>query len=489
MFFITYLRRELRRRMRQAIFIALGLALGIGLVITVMGASNGVKQAQSKVLADLYGIGTDLTVTTKPKPPSTSKGGQSFRIGSGPGGPSGPSGPSGQICTNGTCKALKGGDVIDNLMAADNGMLSAATINAIAHLHDVKSAVGGLILTDNRIVIPTSNSGQLPQPTNVNVDGVDVSHENAGPLSNATLSKGRNLARTDTDAALVDASYAAAHSLKVGGTITLANVKFSIVGIVTQPQATSPPNAYIPLKTAQALSFDPATNKSLINDVDTIYVTAASAADIATVEKEIQAVAPQATITSSSSLASQITGSLASTAKLANELGKWLAILVLIAAFAVASLLTLAAVSRRIPEFGTLKALGWRSSRIVSQVLGESVGTGIAGGVAGIGLGFAGVAIIDKIAPKLSATVPSASGNGGGGFQTQVAGGGAGPIQQIDPGATAHATVSVPMSASVTVTAILLAVLLAILGGLLAGSFGGWRAARLRPAAALTKVA
>jgi putative ABC transport system permease protein len=46
-----------------------------------------------------------------------------------------------------------------------------------------------------------------------------------------------------------------------------------------------------------------------------------------------------------------------------------------------------------------------------------------------------------------------------------------------------------PMSASVTVTAIVLAVLLAIAGGLLAGSFGGWRAARLRPAAALTRVA
>src|SRR5437879_13090890 len=70
MFFLTYLRRELRRRMRQAIFIALGLAIGIGLVITVMGASAGVKTAQAKVLRALYGIGTDVTVTTKPKPPS-----------------------------------------------------------------------------------------------------------------------------------------------------------------------------------------------------------------------------------------------------------------------------------------------------------------------------------------------------------------------------------------------------------------------------------
>ncbi len=151
-----------------------------------------------------------------------------------------------------------------------------------------------------------------------------------------------------------------------------------------------------------------------------------------------------------------------------------------------ASLLTMAAVARRVPEFGTLKALGWRSSRIVSQVLGESVGTGVLGGALGVGLGFAGVAIIDKIAPKLSATVPSAA--GGGGLQTQVAGPG-GPGSAVASPAASHATIAVPMSASVTVGAIVLAVLLAIAGGLLAGSFGGWRAARLRPAAALARVA
>jgi ABC-type antimicrobial peptide transport system permease subunit len=52
-----------------------------------------------------------------------------------------------------------------------------------------------------------------------------------------------------------------------------------------------------------------------------------------------------------------------------------------------------------------------------------------------------------------------------------------------------HATIAVPMSASVTIGVIVLAVLLAIAGGVVAGSFGGWRAARLRPAAALTRVA
>ena len=50
-------------------------------------------------------------------------------------------------------------------------------------------------------------------------------------------------------------------------------------------------------------------------------------------------------------------------------------------------------------------------------------------------------------------------------------------------------TAVVHLSAPVTVTAVVAAVVLAILGGLIAGGFGGWRAARLRPAAALSKVA
>src|ERR1051326_3128239 len=98
--FFTYLRRELRRRMRQAIFIALGLAVGVGLVITVMGASAGVKAAQAKVLRALYGIGTDVTVTTKPKPqsarPITGQAGSNQGNGPGQDGRA-------SVCINGKC--------------------------------------------------------------------------------------------------------------------------------------------------------------------------------------------------------------------------------------------------------------------------------------------------------------------------------------------------------------------------------------------------
>jgi putative ABC transport system permease protein len=319
MFFLTYLRRELRRRMRQAIFIAVGLAIGIGLVITVLGASSGVKAAQAKVLRALYGIGTDVTVTTKPTPPKGAQGSVPISAGQATsGGPHG--GPHAQACINGKCYTS---GTIDTLDSGDYGALSTAAITKIAQLEHVSAAAGGLVLTDNRIVLPTGSNSRLVPPTSVSVNGTDISHPKLGPLSNASLTKGRTFTEADADknVAVVDSNYATAHQLHVKDTVTVADKKFTIIGIVTQPQASSPPSVYIPLARAQALANNPATGTSMTNEVNTVYVTAASASDISVVQKEIASLLPQATITSSSDLASEITGSAASLA--ARSAGGW----------------------------------------------------------------------------------------------------------------------------------------------------------------------
>jgi ABC-type antimicrobial peptide transport system permease subunit len=167
---------------------------------------------------------------------------------------------------------------------------------------------------------------------------------------------------------------------------------------------------------------------------------------------------------------------------------------VLIAAFAMASLLTMAAVSRRVREFGTLKALGWRSRRIVGQVMGETLVIGVAGGAAGVALGYAGAALVSKFVGPLSATPGQSPGSaspgfgppGGGRFGGGGGGGFAGGFRRA--ASDASKTILVHLDAPVTISIIVLAVLLALAGGLIAGLFGGWRAARLRPAAALAQV-
>ena len=169
---------------------------------------------------------------------------------------------------------------------------------------------------------------------------------------------------------------------------------------MTEPAGDDSTNVYIPLTVAQSLS-------GLKNDVNTIYVSATSGSDITSVANAITKSVPGVTITDQDTLASQVTGSISSASSLANNLGKWLAIAVLIAAFLLASLLTMSAVSRRIREFGTLKALGWKSRRVVFQVMGESIAIGIVGGAIGVGLGFLGAAAVGHFAHPLTASLGS----------------------------------------------------------------------------------
>jgi putative ABC transport system permease protein len=447
MFYLKYLRRELGQRKRQTVLIALGLALGVGLVITVTAVSSGVKTAQAKVVHALYGVGTALTVTKSPPPPSPGHL------------------PPGICLADSSCPSV-------SFANPTLGTVTTKRVSQVGKLHEVSESAGGFTL--NYLAnISTTN----PQP--ITVDGADVGHPGLGLLSSAKITSGKKFSAgdADSDVAVVDSNYATAKGLHVGSTVTVARQGFKVIGIVKQSEATSPPQVYIPLARAQALY---ASANHLASDlINTIYVSTRSAANVATVQSEIRRAIPSATVSSQSSLAGAVTGSLKSTANLARDLGRWLAVLVLLAAFTVASLLTLAAVGRRVREFGTLKALGWRSRRIIEQVLGESLVMGALGGALGIGLGYGAAALITAIAPKMSETLAAA----------QPAGASAVPIGGGGGSGAAGVTVPVHLTAPVPAVIIVVAVVIAIVGGLLAGSFASWRIANLRPADALSRVA
>jgi putative ABC transport system permease protein len=467
--FVTYLLRELRRRMRQAIFIAAGLALGVGLVITVTAASDGVSATQGTVLKSLYGVGTDVTVTQPPT--SGSGGGHSFSF-------AGRVGQSGSSSTSTSVNRLVGGGL---------GTLKSSAVTTVSDQKDVSAAVGALVLNDIKLSGTLSagsggsggasggsggagGAGSGAFSTNsFTVTGVDPSDDALGPLSSGTITSGHSItaAEANDNVAVVDSNYAKSENLKTGSTITVAGKSFTVVGVVAAAQGVTDADVYIPLARAQSLA-------SMPGEVNTIYVSAASASDINTVSSEISKAMPTATVTTSSDLASEVTGSLTSASTLANSLGKWLAVVVLAAAFFLASILTMAAVARRVREFGTLKAIGWTSRRIIRQIMGESLVIGVIGGLAGIGVGFGAAAIVQAVAPPLTAT----TGTGTSAAGSRFAGG----------ASHAASTISVHLTAPVTLAAVGLAVLLAIAGGLIAGSIGGWRVVRLRPAAALSRL-
>jgi putative ABC transport system permease protein len=472
--FVTYLRRELRQRMRQTVAIALGLALGIGLVITVSAVSAGLRDARDTVLGALYGVGSELTVTQAPSggPPSPSPSLSSPPSGSRGSSRTGP--PEGTLSKQ------------DTLFSRQLGPLPASSVAAIAKLPGVTAAAGGLTLTDLQAstVAPSAspdtgggrarsgpNGQSAPITTRIfGVNGVDLARPDLGPLSATKITTGRSFAAADAGAnlALLDAAYAQQQRRTVGSTITVAGAALKVIGILSRPEGAAPSDVYIPLQRAQRLA-------GLANQVNVVYVAATSAAETDSLRQRISKLLPSATVTTSGDVAGAITGSLSTASSLANDLGRWLAIAVLAAAFLMASLLTVAAVSRRVREFGTLKALGWPSRRIVGQVMGEATVRGVIGGALGVALGYGGASLVNALAPALTASV----------------GQGAGPAGQSAVRAVTAAgePVAVQLNAPVAPSMIVVAVVLAIVGGLVAGAFGGWRAARLRPAAALSRVA
>ncbi|MFF9498627.1 ABC transporter permease [Streptomyces sp. NPDC014656] len=487
--FFTYLRRELRRRRKAALVVASGLALGIALVIVVTSVSAGMKQAQGKVLESLYGLGTDLTVTKAQERPA--EGAQPVR-------------PRFEF---------QGGDEgeeqsSDRLMVQGFQTLADSTVATVAKQAGVDRAVGGLSLVNLKIDgefrrgqgqaqgqgqgFGQGGTGGGPGDTvtgggaafdvdSFTLYGTDVTSPDLGPLTTSTVTGGRTFKSTETDAAVVvvDSAYAQQKGLAVGGELTVKGVKFEIIGIATADSGQATAQVYLPLKRAQALSGS--TGK-----VTTVYVKATDSTKIDAVKAAIQKNVSGTTVTTSADLAQTVSGSLDTAAGLASSVGRWLSYAVLLAAVLVAGLLTSSAVSRRVREFGTLKALGWKSGRVTRQVVGEALVNGVIGGALGIAVGLAGAYAVTAVSPTLTAELGAGTGGFAGRGGGMALGGGAG-----GPGMTRTAagrSVDIALTAPVSLTTVGLAVLLALVGGLVAGAFGAWRASRLRPADALRRV-
>ncbi|MEW2343516.1 ABC transporter permease [Streptomyces griseoaurantiacus] len=485
--FFTYLRRELRRRRKAALVVASGLALGIALVIVVTSVSAGMSKAQDKVLQSLYGLGTDMTVT---KAAVSQSSGAAQR-------------PRFNFDANDEDSDKEQSS--DRVLVQGFQTLASSTVAKVGAQSGVSDAVGGLSLQ----VVKVSGEfrrGQFKQDGNsgsrqgggapgggapqgrvegggadfdvnsYSVYGTDVTEPALGPLTSSRITKGRTFKASETNAQVLvaDASYAKEKKLALGDTVTVKSVKFKVIGIATPDSGDAAANLYMPLKRAQTLSDSK-------NKVTTIYVKAADSQKIDAVKSAIQKNIGGTTVTTSADLADTVSGSLSTASDLAAGVGKWLSVAVLVAAFLVAGLLTSSAVSRRVREFGTLKALGWRSGRVTRQVVGEALVNGLVGGALGIALGLAGAYVVTAISPTLQAQLGSGAG-GGGGFGGGPGGGGPGRQQ-------AAKTLEVALTAPVGLGTIAVAVGLAVAGGLIAGAFGGWRASRLRPADALRRVA
>lgn len=517
--FFTYLRRELLNRRKQTIVVSLGLAIGIALVTTVSAVSTGVKQSQTEVLNSLYGVGTDITITQQAAPGA--QGGR-FDIGARDGNTSGQQRSFSSTRLEAARGAVTFTDETVYQVSTVRGVAAVATALKLTNTtfngtlpdfmqrgpntntesraplvpggdNSVNSPSGSInstipVMTTTTTQAPTGGAdgqgGSSFSITSFSVLGIGTSTSEVGPMSSVQLANGRLLTSNDSGEfnAVLDSTYAQTEELELGSTITVGDQEFNVVGLVApvSGSSTTPSNVYIPIDDARVIA-------GIESGVTNIYVKVTSGDEVKAASSSIAEVLPDATISTSEDLAEAVSGSLSTASDLMSNFGRWLSVIVLIVAFVLAILFTIGGVTRRTREFGTLKALGWRSNKIVRQVMAESVVQGLIGGVIGAAVGYGATFVVNAVAPTLQATtgnIPFGEGGGQGRLAQRFGG-------QVPPGGAARfgqSIVEVVLRSSITPGILLTAIGLAVLGGLLAGAAGGMRAARLRPAESLRSV-
>jgi putative ABC transport system permease protein len=225
-------------------------------------------------------------------------------------------------------------------------------------------------------------------------------------VRNRTLAAGRFLTAAEVrDAANVvvlgpdTASELFGIGNPVGRTVTVGGTPMTVVGLLaptgaTEESASEDDLALVPVGTAKRVTG------AADSSVSTIYVQAASADALSAAHQEmtvllanlhgVDAAEPDFSIASQESLLETAN---ATNRTLTILLGGVAAISLLVGGIGVMNIM-LVAVTERVREIGLRKALGATSRAIRRQFLVEAGVLGTAGGVAGVGLGLAGAAVL-----------------------------------------------------------------------------------------------
>jgi putative ABC transport system permease protein len=469
-FYVRYVFAELQRRKGRTVLTSLGLAAGVGMVAIVIALSNGLGDAQAEVLTPLTGVGTDISVT---RPLALTADEEAARQRE--------NAPA-RLDMQEVLSMRPGSRFRrDSFVASGYESFSEREAREVAALDGVEAIAPVLTLTlfrvtgtvpDRRDLFGGRATGRMV-PAGIEIDqqsisGIDPSAPDLAPVTPALLTSGRFLKAGAAAAqdALVTESYAKRKQLAAGDTLTLRDKRFTVVGIAKPPLGGYASDIYVRLDTLQTLS-------GREGRINVLRARARTAGEVASVADTIERSFSGSRATTAQELADRVSGSLEDAKSLSDKLGTALAAVALAAAVLIASLLTLASVSKRTRELGTLKAIGWRQRLVVRQIAAESLAQGVLGGVLGAAIAFGSAALIGAFAPTLEATVEQVE---------------PGIVEAIGQGQVAAGSSTVTLTAPIDVTTLVLAIGLAVLGGLIAGAIGATRAARLRPAEALRSI-
>ncbi len=291
--------------------------------------------------------------------------------------------------TNATTSTLKAGaaeitatPIGSGGFGSGGGTLNESLANDLLNISGVANTAGILSESANVTGASTnSSSGSGFGGGGFTVNGIDSSK-----LSLEGIDSVNGTVYTNGSANQLILGTTAAKSLNktVGSTISIFGANFTVTGIYQTGNTFTDGGAFMSLNTLQNLT----SNDGKISE---IAVNVTDNANVTSVSQAIQNAYPnQLTTTTAADQANRTNQALSSinTASLAISL-----LAIVIGGIGIINVMIMS-VFERTREIGVLKAVGWRSSRILTMILGESIILTLTAAVVGIVVGVVGVEVL-----------------------------------------------------------------------------------------------
>jgi putative ABC transport system permease protein len=412
---LSYLFAELVRRPGRTLTVLVSLALGVTLFLSLQAYASGYHQAAR---APLAAIGADVAVQLQGKVPNEFKG---------------------------------------IVFPHSTAPLHRDTIEAVQKIPGVESVSKAVLFWDfepNRFLV---------------VLGLDPNATSGPGRLRAAVLSGRFLNSSDGAVAVADATYARQNGISPGQTVVVAGQSFTIVGLVDTSRIGQVANAnlYIPLADAQALSAHAPNVLSVFDfrpdDANILFLKVNQAQTDTVIAAVSQLLGPSALVSSARSFDE----TLGETFLLVDRFGWLVGLAGLFVGMGVVLRAMVSNLWERRRDIAVMRAVGWRRSDILRQLIAEVLLLALAGSLAGLAM----AELVTFGLNQTNVTVP---------VPWELS-----PTPHFLPGGAALMAVTISFPAQVDALSVAVVFALALLGSALAALALGRRAANSKPAEVL----
>lgn len=408
-----YIWKEIRHHRNRTLVNVLGIAVGIALFVSI----NAVSAAYQKAISlPFKNIGADIVVQRAEKrsldaaqPPASMRG---IRL------------------------------------PFSNQILSSQDIETLKTISGIDAMATALLLWE------------FEQGGFKTIMGVDLNTPSLGPIKvRDWLAQGHFPEKKGE--AVLEKHFAKFHKVKLNDTMMIGGHSFNVVGLleIKEGSQVASANIYLPLADAQSLLAGTTGSTNIV------YLHMKNPAQIDEIKKQISRTLPGVTVTSSDSFLELMGG----VSQISSQFSLVVSLVALAGAIFLIIKTMIGNLVERSREIGILKAVGWTSSDVQKQLMGETFLQSVMGGIAGIAAGY----LISYLLGYLSIPISTPwELNLTPAFAKEAAG--------------AVKTIQLPVSFSIGLTAV--ALVLSLVAGGLASYFMGRRMAKMKPADILRRL-